>query len=400
VSAADAVPLVNHFAARWVRGLEGGSNQAVAPLGVWPLLAILCAGSGGDAQRELEVAIGCPKSDALAILEELSDASSPIRAGVGVWAHPDVKYSTWWRSNVPPSLRHHLTGNTTSDQAQLDEWARTVMCDPRPPFPCVDDDTLLVAASALTVETDWLTPFDELPSRRREGPWEDREWSALVRRSRDLDEVAVADTPHGLLTFVSIATTDDLVVHIALGPEDATADIVLAGCIEALAGTHPVQRGSQLERALDAPGISWEVASFDREPTVMELIPRFSIVSSNDLVEHRHALGLAAAMDLQHGHFATMADDPPLAISAAQQDISVAFTPEGFRASIITAFPATAGGAPPIEPRSFAVVVDRPFGFVATTRDGAVLVTGWVHDPELFSWEGTGLPLGRGIEPA
>jgi serine protease inhibitor len=124
------------------------------------------------------------------------------------------------------------------------------------------------------------------------------------------------------------------------------------------------------------------------------VIPRFTFTATNDLRAEPDLFGIETATDATHGHFDDISSYQ-LAIGAAKQDLSVAFTAEGFRASSMTAIEAVAGGVPPEQPQSFLIHIDRPFGFVATTTDNLVLIAGWVDDPDEYSWEEAGYERGE-----
>jgi hypothetical protein len=117
--------------------------------------------------------------------------------------------------------------------------------------------------------------------------------------------------------------------------------------------------------------------------------PPVHLHATNDLRKEPELFGIEAAADRTHGHFDKISSYP-LAIDAAKQDVSVAFSAEGFKAAAITAFNAVGAGVPAEQPQSFLVLIDRPFGFVAATTTGLVLIAGWVDDPDDYSWEEAG----------
>ncbi len=396
--ASQAVRAANRLTARWV-GAEcatAETSTVVSGAGVWPLLALLAAAADGLGRRELAEAAGVDADGAEGLARELLDlvdASDSTRAALGVWSRADLPLRQWWRDTIPREVQRQLAGDPTTDQPRLDEWVERNTDGRLTRMPVsVTPDTLLVLATALSIRTRWRTPFEDISHRPAEGPWASRARpiSALRRSTGAIDELAVAETPSGPLTLVTIEGEDDLDVHLLLGePTRAPNEVVTAG-IETLNGNHRVRHGTDLletPQVTEAPGVALrEVNAFSPDPTLEVLATRFTVSAEHDLMHHSKLFGLDTVSDLtSRGHFPGISEFP-LGISQARQDVTAEFSAKGFTAAVVTAMSVVAAGAPMATAYRLSVCVNRPFGFLATHRtSGLVLLAGWVAEPQDWS---------------
>jgi serine protease inhibitor len=389
-----AVRAANDLAARWARAACTGAQTVLSAAGLWPLLALLAAAAEGPGREELQAAVGVDAAGAdglaRALLDQLATSTS-VHAALGLWTSAEVPLEPWWQAAAPAGTRGRLTGDLAADQARLDEWAagHTGGLVARLPV-SLNADTLLVLATALSVRTRWREPFGDLRLRVHQGPWAGRDPApaGLTRSSRDLDQLAVAATPVGLLTLLAVEGTADVDVQLVLGEQGRAAGEVLAAGIGAVAGAHATWRGAQLLDASPAPGLEVaESSELDGEPKLRVTAVRFTVAAAHDLTADAELFGLSAVSDRRRGHFPRISRFP-LALQQARQDATATFSAEGFEAAAVTAFGMAAGAAVLQRARSLFVRFDRPFGFLACHRPtGLVLVAGWVAEPEAWSGE-------------
>ncbi|RFS86257.1 hypothetical protein D0T12_06495 [Actinomadura spongiicola] len=388
----EFVPASNALTARWAREACDGTTTVLSGAGVWPLLAFLAAASREPGRAELQEAIGIDAAGAdrqarvaVSLLKNATEA-----AALGVWTHAELPVEPWWRKVVPAEARGELTGETDADQAALDEWARRNTGGEFTEMPVrVRPETMLVLATALSVDTRWREPFDAVPLRPEEGPWAGRAEpvAGLTHASQDVTRLALApETPAGPVTLLTTQGEDEVDVILCLGePERAPGD-VLAAAIEAIDGKHRLRRGERLlEKTLasKAPGLRIDtVTSFEPHTTLRATTTAFDITAHHDLLARAKVFGLAtvSAMD-GRGHLPGISRTP-LAVGAAAQDVTATFSAEGFRASAVTALTAVLAGAPMAEAQVLNVTFDRPFGFLVWHRTSSlVLLAGWVAEP-------------------
>lgn len=383
----DAVGACNALTARWVRKRCDGSSTVLSGAGVWPLLAILAASAGGPARVELGEATGVQAGDGFAGARDLFGvlgSSAAIKAALGIWADAKAPLDPDWQAELPSGTVGRLLADG-KDQERLDAWAneQTDRLIKKMPID-VTPDTLVVLASALSVNTRWLDPFDP-GSLRWSGQWAD----GLRRETRDLDQLLIIEnTPAGPVALAEVRGDKEITVYLALGDEATPAANVLTEAITAVERPDQCRRGSTLQVGDAAPGVTVEmVRTFvvDRPTLEVQTVP-FALEAEHNLLDDPSVFGLQTATDTSRGHFPKMSPTP-LAVNQAKQAAIAEFSAEGFQAAAVTAMGLAAGVAlHPPEPEAESLRIrarfDRPFGFVAVhapTR--LILFAGWVSEP-------------------
>ncbi|WP_371499945.1 serpin family protein [Kitasatospora sp. NBC_00374] len=384
-----AVRAVNTLTARWARSADTASGTVFSAAGLWPLLAALADGAEGPARRELADAVGVPAENAARHAHELLTALDRLpgtAAAIGLWTHRDLAVSPTWTARLPAHVHQRLAQVDT--QQHLDAWAARHTDGQIDRFPVtVDDETALVLAGALAVRTEWIRRFSPRSLWPESGPWADREIAALVRTTRLLDRLAVAETPAGPVSELRVLGTGGIDVHLLLGEESARpGDVLLAG-IDVLARRYPRVSGEALPYGTPGPGVRVvRQRSFGTKSTLTARAPRFTVGAHHNLLEDAACFGLATASDDSRGHFPGITPGFPLAVQSAAQSATATFSAAGFRAAAVSAVAAAVGCAavpPPYLVRAVEFTVDRPFGFLAVHRTSRLVLTaGWVAQPE------------------
>jgi hypothetical protein len=406
---AAPVRAANGLTERWAGGWRGGST-VLSGAGVWPLLAALAGGASGSTLAELSAAVGVPGDEALAAarrLWEVLAASSDVRVALGLWRRAELALDAGWAGALPAGVHGELTGDAAADQERLDAWVveQTGGLLTRMPV-ALTWDTVLVLASALTVRTRWVEPFEDVPLWAGSGPWQGLgELAGLTRTGDDLNAVAVENTAAGPLTTVVVRGAGDVDVHLLLGEDDRSPGAVLSAGLAALpAGPAPdhgtsssggpasggraalgggaVGWGSELAVGAVGPGLRVvERPSASGEPGVVVRCVRFAVAGKHDLLARAELFGLRAASDAGTASFPGVSPTP-LMVSRARQDATATFSATGFEAAAVTSMRMRPTSMPANTARTVEVTVDRPFGFAAVHRpSGLVLVAGWVAEP-------------------
>ncbi|MFF1682975.1 serpin family protein [Streptomyces sp. NPDC058256] len=385
---------VNGLTARWAAQTSGGTVFSAA--GVWPLLAFLADGAGGAARAELAEAVGLPAGEAAGAGRELLSALGGIRgvdAALGLWSRRTLPVREEWAAGLPADTFGVLSGDVAADKAALDAWAskRTGGLIERMPV-ALDEETLLVLASALALRTEWLRPFEPGYMSAASGPWKDLQLAGLWRTTSLLDRIGVADTPEGAVTELKVLGTTGVDIHLLLGEERMSAGQVLAAGVDILGRRHRAVPGDQLPYGETGPGLDVRRVRCHRPtpPSLTVATVAFDFSAEHDLLEQPRLFGLGTATDDSRGHFPGVSAEP-LAVGSARQAATTSFTDKGFRAAAVTAISAVGGAAPSERPAPRHVtteidaVFDRPFGFLALHRTSRlVLAAGWVTDPEPY----------------
>lgn len=382
------VEAVNGLTARWVAALPPEGTVLAAP-GVWPLLGLLADGAARPARQELSAALGVPADDAAAAACDLlsSLGSTPgLCTALGLWTRDTLPLEPAWLGRLPADAHGRLTGDPDGDRLRLDAWAAQRTDGQIDTMPVtVNEGTLLVLASALTLRTDWIRPFTRSAMEAGTGPWLGRELAALRRDTRLLNRVGVADTAAGPLTELQVIGTHGIDVHLYLGTPEAAPGEVLTAAVALLHNRRAVVPGDRLPLGTPGPGLSvTRVPSMDGEPTLDVCTVPFTVDARHNLLDHPDLFGLRTATDDTRGHFPGISAEP-LAVQQAAQAMTATFGERGYRSAAVTAFSAIAGGIPhyPFRAQEISVRFDRPFGFLALHRTSRlVLNAGWVTDPD------------------
>ncbi|MEU3337994.1 serpin family protein [Streptomyces sp. NPDC006668] len=386
--ASTTVRAVNGLTARWAGASEKGTAFSAA--GVWPLLAHLADGAEGAARAELTEALGLPTGQATAAARELLAAMDSMRGldtALGLWTKRTLQLRQEWEAGLPADAHGVLTGDPVADHQALDAWTakRTDGLIERMPV-ILTEQTEMVLASALTLRTKWLSPFDETQLETAYEPWATQPRLGLRRSSAVLDRVGVADTPSGYVTELKVLGNNALDVHLLLGEEGMKPGQVLGAGVDILAGRRSVVPGPRLPYGNVGPGLRVEKVRCTRpEPPSLDVTTvAYDMKASHDLLKLHRLFGLTTARDNSRGHFPGVSAFP-LAIGSAEQNTMARFGALGFEAASVTAFGAVAGGGPPdlrYVTTSISAAFDRPFGFLALHRHTRLVLTaGWITDP-------------------
>ncbi|MCX4808112.1 proteinase inhibitor I4 serpin [Streptomyces sp. NBC_01214] len=390
----STVRAVNRLTTHWAAAAQapaGSTGTVFTAAGLWPLLALLADGSGGPARAELAQALGIPAEAAGQGARELLAAFAGVRGlrtATGLWTGAGLPLEEGWSAKLPAGTRGTLTGDPDADAKALDAWAsdRTDGLIERMPV-VLEEDTLMVLASALALRLRWIQPFDEWEGELHTGPWAGRRIRTLYRSTSLLDRVRVAHGPTGAVTLLEVVGSAGVDVHLVLGEPEAPAGGTLTTGIAAVTRVLPATGASLLPDGRPGPGLGVAtVAAHSPEPRLDIETVAFEVRSEHDLLDHAGLFGLETATDTDRGHFPGVSSQP-LAITSARQSALARFDAEGFEAAAVTAFGIAAGCAAPARPRYRArraeVHFDRPFGFLAVHRTSRlVLAAGWVAEPE------------------
>ncbi|WP_306299648.1 serpin family protein [Streptomyces viridochromogenes] len=307
---------MNGLTARWARTAGAGRGTVLSAAGVWPLLAFLADGADGPARTELADAVGLDADEAAGAARELLDALGGMRGlerAVGLWTDRTLELRERWEAALPAEAHGVLTGDAAADGAALNAWAgkhTDGLVDRMPAL--LDPGTQLVLASALTLRTRWLRPFEETAWMPEAGPWWGRELTGLMRSGAVLDRVGVADTPAGRVTELKVLGDTAADVHLVLGEDGMTPGQVLGAAVEVLERRSPAVPGHALPYGEVGPGLS-VVRKLSREPdppTLHVLVPAFGLRADHDLTASPGVFGLTTARDRTRGHFPGISASP------------------------------------------------------------------------------------------
>lgn len=361
---------INRLSDQWCQTLSPEQSSVISGLGVWVLLATLLEGADGPARTELEAATGLEQFEAAATLNDLFsllEQLDGLRAAIAIWVHESIvllpdfvsKFSKVTVDVLPES------------QGVLDQWAADNTDQLIEKFPAeIDEDTLVLLASALLAKGKWQSPFDEY-----EG--------VLTASFAELDLAAVVDDGSTRISRVRIAATNGFDVHLIAGSETDTPASVLSAGFAELRKSASVLPGSALKAGEKVGCLEAKVGKAVASSLSVRL-NQFHIESSHDLSEHFEAFGLQAASADDGDHFPGISATP-LTVRNGAQAATIDFGPQGFEAAAITVMDLLLSDCceGPEEAEHLLLVsdFDRPFGFIVLHRETQLaLFSGWVAE--------------------
>ncbi|MFD4937019.1 serpin family protein [Streptomyces virginiae] len=309
----STVRAVNRLRAhgRWAaaaRAPAGNPGTVFTAAGLWPLLALLADGSDGPARAELAQALGIPAEGAGQAARDLVAALAGVRGlrtATGLWTDAGLPLEDDWSAMLPAGARGTLTGDPDADAKALDAWAsdRTDGLIERMPV-VLDESTLMVLVSALTLRLRWIQPFVEGEGEPHTGPWAGRPVRSLYRGTSLLDRVGVAQGPSGAVTLLEVVGAAGVDVHLVLGEPEAPVGDTLTTGIAAVTRARPSTGASLLPDGRLGPGPAVRtVAAFSPEPRLDIETVAFEVRSEHDLLDHARLFGLETATDTDQATF-------------------------------------------------------------------------------------------------
>jgi serine protease inhibitor len=394
----DLARAANRLTARWARSLLLDGSVVFSGAGVWPIIAILASAAEGRAREELSAAAGVDSADGLKSALQLINSihGGDTHLAMRLWTNAQLPLAEWWAAHVPAQLRGLLTGRAAVDQAELDSWAsehtggqiQSIGIELKEAERW-QDSPLLVAASALSIDTRWKEPFEVGMMVATAGPWANRRLLSLERSTLHLNDVSIAqDTAVGLLTLVVVRGAADIDVVLATASEIHSPGEVLIAACNVLSEDVPLTNGSDLDEGYVAPALSVaRISSFRPTPQLTISVPPFTLGTRHNVTEYPDVFGLRTLMDRTTGHLPKISEFP-LALDNGVQQVTASFSAEGFRAAAVSAMDIRFGAAGErFSTRCVTVVFDRPFAFLARHRPtGVLVVVGLVADAEDFDW--------------
>ncbi|MEU4118782.1 serpin family protein [Kitasatospora sp. NPDC028055] len=396
MSRAEAVRAVNALGERWVEQADLRRGTVLMPAGVWPLLGLLAPAGSTAVQGELAQALGVPVAAAAErardLLGLLRDVPA-VRSALGVWADDRLRLRPDWLASVPADLVGRLSGDTERDKKLLDAWASEQTDGAIDEMPIeLNPASRLVLASALTLRTDWIRPFQD--SGGFGGNHTD-DWGRPVRyltgATRLLDRAALLETPAGPVTEFQVLGYGDITVHLLLGEPGADPGGVLAAGIGSLSQRYRRTTADRLPVGTAGPGLTIEMLRRYEPADLLTVgVPQFTVAAEHDLLACKDLFGLttlSTPSETEDRLPGLQVGGLPLFVNGARQKATATFGARGFRASSVTALGGVAVGAavsrPPFLQRHVSVEFGRPFGFLAVHRlSRLVLAAGWVTEPD------------------
>ncbi|HIU32561.1 MAG TPA: hypothetical protein IAB66_10415 [Candidatus Caccousia avistercoris] len=346
-------------------------NRVVSPLNVYMALAMLAETTGGGSRAQLLELLGAEdmaalRSQAHAVWNAnyCDDGASKSLLANSLWLSNQVEFSptavelladTYYASVYQGGMGSDELDNALRDwinrqtDGLLEEQAAGLSLEP---------ETLLALVSTVSFEAKWQNTFSE--DNTREGVFHGAQGNVQCPFLHQ----SGARTYYWGEGFSAVSLPFD---------EGGAMWLILPDM-----GVEAEQLLSQEEAMafLLADG-EWENA---RQVVVNLSLPKFDVSSSLDLQEGLKALGVSDIFSAETADFSPiLADGGPVSLTQAEHAARVTVDEEGCSAAAYTVMAAAGAAIPPEEEIDF--VLNRPFLFAITGRDGLPMFVGVVNQP-------------------
>ena len=345
-------------------------NTVCSPLNTFIAFAMLAEVTDGNSRQQILDALGISDMDELrstvTSLWESNYADTPVVKSLlanSFWLRNSVTFNedTLARlaSDYYASSFSGEPGSAAMDEA-LRKWTDDntggLLTDYTKDMH-LDAATVLALVSTLYYKAEWVDHFNQNATAPETFHGADGDTIVDMMHMTDITGVFSTDT----FTSVGLSLMDSGTMYFFL-PNENTPVSALASDPDLLAAT----RRSEDPR--------W------RYPMVNLSVPKFSVSAKTDLLETIADLGITDVLDPGISDFTPLTEDVgSLFLSQAEHAALVEVDEDGVTGAAYTLFALAEGAAePPKEQVDF--VLDRPFLFLVTSRDGSVLFSGVVNN--------------------
>jgi len=349
---------------------SGEENTVCSPINIYIAFAMLAEVSDGNTRQQVLELLGAPDIGTLrstvSALWEGNYADTPVFKSLlanSLWLNGKYRYNDeslarlseqYYASSfsgTPGSPEMDETLRDWTDKhtgGLLHEYVKEMKLDPA---------TVLEIVSTIYYKAQWTELF--LPGNTTQEVFHGTTGDTTVDMMHRTDTLGVYRTD--TFTSVGLNLFDSGSMYFFL-PKEGVDVNALAADPELLAATrYSVDNGK------------WS------SPLVRLSVPKFQASSRTDLLEIIRSLGLTDALDPALADFTPLTTDrDDLYLSAAEHAAMVEIDEQGVTGAAYTALAVAEGASEPDEEIDF--VLDRPFLFLITGRDGSVLFSGIIRN--------------------
>ncbi|MBR3779195.1 MAG: hypothetical protein IKL13_05690 [Clostridia bacterium] len=369
--------MTDYYADTMAQFLAGkaGENRVYSPLNVYLALSMLAETAEGNSRQQILNLLGV--SDLTALREKCSGLWNGVYLNDGavtsvlansLWLAEGDRW-TYDEDTVNALADHYYAsvfegemGSAKYDKA-LQDWLNAQtdnLLKEQADGLGFDPDTVLALASTICFRAKWTGWFDE--KNNQQGVFHTsagKEVSCTYMRSSPMTEAYFGDR----FTAVSKGLDDGGYQMIFFLPDEGVAVDTLINDKQVLS----LMQG--YERTVDSKFLRVHMS-----------VPKFDVVSDQDLIGGLKELGVTDVFDAQKSNFGGILEEQsePVWVNQVQHAARVAIDEEGVTAAAYTVM--TLAGSPmPEDEMDF--VLDRPFMFAITGPGDTILFTGVVENP-------------------
>lgn len=353
---------------------EDGENTVCSPLNIYLALAMLAEVSDGETRQQVLNVLQVEDTEAL---RERADAlftanhsDTPLLKSLpaaSMWLRNDIGYDEETLGRLSDSYHaESFTGRPGSEEmneqlrAWTDEKTGGLLSEYTKDLK-LERETVLALLTTMYYKAAWVEKFR--PEATDRGVFH----GMLKDTETDMMHRSFATTLYRADGFsaVGLPLNDSGTMYFILPEEGADPDTVLSS--PALCGL------------ISVPA---EEAGLESVYALVEMtVPKFSVHARTDLTGTLKELGITDAFDPLAADFSPLTDEADsIYVSKAEHAAVVEIDEEGVTGAAYTELAMAAGAA--MMPETVEFILDRPFCFMVTARDGSVLFAGCVRNCE------------------
>lgn len=347
-------------------------NKVCSPVNVYMALALLAEITDGDSRQQILNLLNAPDIASLRTQASqvwnahyCADSASACTLANSLWLSKGLSY----QQSTVDILKNHYYASTFQGALGSDEMNDSLrswlnrqtggLLEDQIGDLQMDPDTVLALASTIYYRAKWVTEFSE--SRNTE--------DIFRSPDADLSVTYMNETfPYGPYFWgedfgaVSLSLEDDSRMWLILPDEGLTpADLLVSG--------------HALSFLMKEPGSSENQKSM----RVNLSLPKFDVFSDLPLADAMQSLGMTAVFDPENADFTPILPEDPAWLDSASHAARVKIDETGVEAAAYTVMMACGAAMPPEDEIDF--ILNRPFLFCITSRDGLPLFAGIVNTP-------------------
>ena len=352
--------------------LSDEDNTVCSPLNTYVAFALLAEVSGGNTRQQILDMLGAPDIESLRTqVQALWDSNyvnTPTLQSLlanSLW----LRESTQYKDDTLDLLARQYHASSFSGDPGSEEMSKALqqwtdkntggLLGEYTKSMKLDASTVLAIVSTIYYKAAWVDKFYSKFNTQETFHGKDGDTTVEMMHTSDFTDVYQTDT----FTAVGLNLSDSGTMYFYLPQEGVD--------VNALAGNPDILKasvyGEDDEKRFNAQ--------------VNFSVPKFKISGKTDLLGIIRELGITDALDPSLSDFTPLTEDvDELYLSAANHAAMVEIDENGVTGAAYTELMVTEGAALPDKEIDF--VLDRPFMFVVTGADGAVLFSGIVKNIE------------------
>ena len=348
------------------------ANAVCSPLNVYMALAMLAEVTDGASRQQILTVLNAPDIQTLRTqagqvwnAHYCADSASACTLANSLWLTSGLVF----HQDTVDILKNSYYASTFQGPLGSDEMNKTLrswlnqqtggLLEEQISGLQMDPDTVLALASTIYYRAKWVNEFSEKQNTQ----------DLFHAPDGDITATYMNETfPYGPYFWgedfgaVSLRLEDGSQMWLILPDEGLTPGDLLAS-------------GHALTFLMNDPGSSEHQKSLK----VNLSLPKFDVFSDSALAEAMKQLGITDVFDPENADFTPILPQDPAWLDSASHAARVKIDETGVEAAAYTVMMAAGAAMPPEEEMDF--ILDRPFLFAITSRDGLPLFAGIVNTP-------------------